>query len=66
MKPIHVLWHEVIGFIFLVIAGVGAWKVYGGRATMGPVQLLVIVPLIVVSAAYGVSSFLKARRISRS
>lgn len=66
VKPIHSLWHEVIGFVFFVIAGIASWKVYGSRATMGPVQLAIIVPLIVVSAGYGISSFLKARRISRS
>jgi hypothetical protein len=49
-----------------VFAGLAAWKVFRHSDTMGPVQLLLIVPLIVVTAYYGISSFLKARRISRS
>ena len=66
VKPVHSLWHEVLGFIFLVVAVVASWKVYRHFGAMGPVQLLLIVPLIVVTAGYGISSFLKARRISRS
>jgi uncharacterized membrane protein len=66
VKPVHSLWHEVLGFVFLVFAGLAAWKVFRHSDTMGPVQLLLIVPLIVVTAYYGISSFLKARRISRS
>jgi hypothetical protein len=66
VKPVHSLWHEVLGFFFLVVAGGGIWKVARNRSTMGPVQLAVIIPLIVILIGYGVSSFLKARRISRS
>ena len=66
VKPVHSLWHEIIGFVFLVFAALAAWKVFRHSDTMGPVQLLLIVPLIVVTASYGISSFLKARRISRS
>jgi len=66
VKPIHSLWHEVLGFFFLVFAGLGIWKIARNRATMGPLQLAIIVPLIVILAGYGISSFLKARRISRS
>jgi hypothetical protein len=66
VKPVHSLWHEVLGFIFLVVAAVASWKVFRHFGAMGPVQLLLIVPLIVVTAGYGISSFLKARRISRS
>jgi hypothetical protein len=66
VKPVHSLWHEVLGFIFLVFAALAGWKVYRHSDTMGPVQFALIVPLIVVTAGYGISSFLKARRISRS
>ena len=66
VKPVHSLWHEVLGFIFLVFAGIATWKVARNAATMGPGRLAIIIPFIVVLAAYGISSFLKARRISRS
>ena len=65
-KPVHSLWHEIIGFFFLVFAGLGTWKVYRNLGTMGPGRLALIIPLIAVTAYYGISSFLKARRISRS
>ncbi len=64
VKPIHSLWHEVLGFIFLAVAAGGTFKVV--RSAYTPGQLAIIVPLIVITAGYGVSSFLKARRISRS
>jgi hypothetical protein len=66
VKPVHSLWHEVIGFIFLVFAGIAAWKVIRGASSMGPLKLALVIPFIVITAGYGVSSFLKARRISRS
>jgi hypothetical protein len=65
VKPVHSLWHEILGFIFIAFAGLAAWKVARNAATMGPLQLALVIPLIVITAAYGVSSFLKARRISR-
>jgi hypothetical protein len=66
VKPVHSLWHEVLGFIFLAVAAIAAWKVARNSSTMGPGRLAIIIPFIVVLAGYGVSSFLKARRISRS
>jgi hypothetical protein len=66
VKPVHSLWHEILGFIFLAIAvivGVGALR---NHATLGPGRLALIIPIVVVTAVYGISSFLKARRISRS
>ena len=66
VKPIHSLWHEVIGFFFLVVAGGGIWKIVRNRNTMGPVQLIIVIPLILILLGYGISSFLKARKISRS
>jgi hypothetical protein len=65
-KPVHSLWHEIIGFVFLSIAGIATWKVARHEGTIAPAQLVIIIPFIVVLAGYGVSSFLKARRISRS
>jgi hypothetical protein len=65
-KPVHSLWHEILGFIFLAVAAIATWKVARNATAMGPGKLAVIIPFIVVTAGYGVSSFLKARRISRS
>jgi hypothetical protein len=66
VKPVHSLWHEVIGFVFLVVAATAAWKVARNTASLGPVRLVILVPFILVMVGYGISSFLKARRISRS
>ena len=66
VKPIHTLWHEVLGFLFLVVAASGTWSVVRHADTLGPGKLALIIPLIAISAGYGISSFLKARRISRS
>jgi uncharacterized membrane protein len=66
VKPVHSLWHEVLGFMFLTFAAIGVWKVVRNPAGLGPVQLAILILFIVVMAGYGVSSFLKAWRISRS
>ena len=66
VKPLHSLWHEVLGFFFLAFSGIGAFKVWRNAATLGPMRLAILILFIVVMAGYGVSSFLKARKISRS
>ena len=66
VKPMHSLWHQILGFIFFVFAAGGISYVVRKSATLGPAQLVIIIPLIVVTTGYSVSSFLKARRISRS
>lgn len=66
VKPLHALWHEVLGFIFLVFAILGAWRIFRRPGEIGPAPLALAIFFIVVVAGYGVSSIRKARRISRS
>ena len=66
VKPLHSLWHEVLGFLFLLFAGLGAFRIWKDAATMSPVKLALIGIFVVVMTGYGISSVLKARRISRS
>ena len=66
VKPIHSLWHEILGFTFLVFAGIGIFKVVRHPGALNPAQLAIISVFIVVMAGYGISSVRKARRISRS
>ena len=66
VKPLHSLWHEFLGFIFLLIAGLGAFKMWRQAATTSPVMMALAGFLVLVTAVYGVLSILKARRISRS
>ena len=66
VKPLRSLWHEFLGFIFLVIAGWGGFQMWRKSATLSPVEFLMIGILVLVTAIYGIASVLKARRISRS
>ncbi len=66
IKPVHSLWHEVIGFFFLAFAGIAGWRLYRSGPTLGPVRVAILAIFIAVLLGYGISSFLKARRISRS
>ena len=71
IKPIHILWNEVIGFVFLVLAtfvGVSTYRRaqnFSGD-TGGLLILVASFTFAAVLAGYGVSSFRKARKISRS
>ncbi|HYP08882.1 MAG TPA: hypothetical protein VER03_21810 [Bryobacteraceae bacterium] len=71
LKPIRVLWNEVIGFLFLAFA---AWTIpstyrYIREFKGDPDSLLRLVLSGVFSLImlfFGVTSFLRARKISRS
>ena len=65
-KPVHSLWHEILGFVFLVFAASAAFKVWQHPGTLPPSQLAIVSIFIVVMAGYGISSIRKARKISRS
>lgn len=65
-KPVHSLWHEILGFVFLVFAGSAAFKLWQHPGTLPPSQLAMAFIFIVVMSGYGVSSIRKARKISRS
>ena len=58
VRPIHILWNQVIGFFFLVLAllpvpsAVRAW----GKDGSGP-RLALTIPFVVLMAWFGVTSF---------
>jgi len=66
VKPAQILWNEVIGFIFLCLgASFGFYAVrYALRGDA--MRLLVAAIATGIMVWYGVSSFLRARKISRS
>lgn len=66
VKPALALWNEVIGFIFLCFGAIFGF--YGVRyALHGDILRLVFAGIATaVMAWYGVDSFLRARKISRS
>jgi hypothetical protein len=66
VKPLHSLWHEIIAFIFLCAAVLAGFRMWQDRADMPVVKFLVMGVFVVVTLGYGISSYLKARRISRS
>ena len=71
IKPLRVLWNEIIGFMFLVLGvifGFSAWRKYrefnGDFASL--LLLMMAVVFVLLMIGYGVSSFLRARRIGKS
>jgi len=71
VKPLHILWNEIIGFIFIVLAVwsvpsvVRNWRHFGQEGG-SPFRLIVSVLFTLIMAYFGLSSFLRARKISRS
>ncbi|HEX3744724.1 MAG TPA: hypothetical protein VHW09_12365 [Bryobacteraceae bacterium] len=76
IKPIHSLWNQVIGFFFLCFGVVfgfrtfSYYKIYthspASEAAGDMVRVVVTAFFAVLMTCFGVSAFLKARRISRS
>jgi hypothetical protein len=76
IKPARTLWNEIIGFLFLcfsVIFGFKAVRTYMDFASAPPdeatghlVRLVMTVFCTALMLYFGVSSFLRARKISRS
>ena len=71
MKPARTLWHEVIGFLFLALAafpipsGIRQAREYDGQP--GTIfRLVITVVFVLIMGTYGISSFRRARKISRS
>ncbi len=71
LKPIRTLWHEVIGFLFLCLAIIPSFSAY--RAIRhydgepgSTIRIALTVVFIAIMAGYGISSFRRARKISRS
>ena len=71
VRPLRVLWHEVIGFIFIVLAvmfGTSAIRNFHllQSEEISILRMVVSFVLPVLMAYFGITSFLRARRISRS
>ena len=64
IRPIHILWNQMIGFVFIVLAVVFGYRIIRGNE---PVGLQIVGALFVILIAwFGISSFWKARKISKS
>jgi hypothetical protein len=64
IRPIHILWNQVIGFFFIVLAAIFGYRVYRAKEPLG--LQLVGAAFAFMMAWYGVASFWKARKISKS
>jgi len=71
LRPALTAWNQIIGFIFIVLAlwaatyGVRVLREFKGDP-QSILRLLFTAVFVVMMAAFGISSFLKARKISRS
>jgi len=71
MRPMRALWNEIIGFVFIALAVWGlpsGWRrvqeLESGRGSLAWVVINVLFVFIMLS--FGISSFRRARKISRS
>jgi hypothetical protein len=71
LKPARTLWHEVIGFLFLSLAIIFVFSSFRAirdfDGSPGAILRLAMLAFCVcLLGGYGISSFLRARKISRS
>jgi hypothetical protein len=71
MRPLRVLWNEIIGFVFICLAALPApsairlLREYNGTG-QNLLHALLAIFFVVLMAYFGITSFLRARKISRS
>ncbi|HEY3740317.1 MAG TPA: hypothetical protein VGL53_10755 [Bryobacteraceae bacterium] len=71
LKPLHILWNEIIGFIFIVFAigtvpaGLRYYRAMAADPTANGFRLAVTVFFGATMTYFGITSFLRARRIRR-
>jgi hypothetical protein len=66
VKPIHSLWNQVIGFVFLCLGTIFAFAAFRYLAKGDEFRFAVAIACALMMIWYGVSSFWRARKISRS
>jgi hypothetical protein len=66
IKPARTLWHEVIGFLFLSLGIIFLFGCFRAYREGNLIALIMSAFLVVLMGGYGISSFLRARRISRT
>lgn len=71
MRPLRILWNQLIGFVFLVFAvlagsrAIRTWHSFDGNEN-AVFEIVLSSIFFLIMAAFGVGSFLRARRINRS
>lgn len=74
IKPLHSLWNQMIGFVYLVIAAIALRptyvryrKVSGGEGDISDLAAMICGAVFVLAGVgFGLHGFLRARKISRS
>jgi hypothetical protein len=71
MRPARIVWNQAIGFLFFVLAIPAAMKgiqLYHSLASdpKAGFGIIISVVFVVVMVSFGISSFIKARRIAAS
>jgi hypothetical protein len=66
VRPLHILWNQVIGFFFIVLA---LWPVPSAIRNWGKegsgAHLALTIPFVLIMGWFGISSFWRARKISK-
>jgi hypothetical protein len=71
MRPLRILWNQLVGFVFLIfaiLAGsrvIRTWNSFNQNQNAG-FELTLSAIFFIIMASFGVGSFLRARRIDRS
>ncbi|MBK9168911.1 MAG: hypothetical protein IPM24_15770 [Bryobacterales bacterium] len=71
MRPLRILWNEIIGFLFIALAvmavpqGIRTAREYDGDVE-SIFKVLLIAVFVLIMGGYGISSFRRARKASRS
>lgn len=66
IRPLHILWNQVIGFVFIVLALLpvpSAIRSFGKEGS--GMRLAVTIPFVLIMGWFGISSFWRARKISK-
>ena len=66
-RPLRILWNQIIGFVFLVLALIPIKSAIDSyKDPNGLPRFAMSVVFIGIMAIFGISSFLRARKIARS
>ena len=66
IRPIHILWNQVIGFFFIVLALLPIHSIIRDWGNDTAPRLALEIPFVLLMGGFGIHSFLKARKISKS
>lgn len=66
IRPLHVLWNQVIGFFFLSLGALAVPSILKDIKDPGHFpRLILTIPFTLTMAFFGISSFWKARKAAR-